>query len=95
MEGRSRCINTYGSAKIPGVSSCEETQPAPVLKKDGPLVVCGQSANKPSQTPKQVLSLQSSALPIVSTEVAGIGGDTSVIIVVSVMTPCRSESRRE
>jgi hypothetical protein len=54
---------TYGSAKIPGVSSCDEAQPAPELFEIWPW---GQSANKPSQTPIQVASLQNGSFPTVS-----------------------------
>ena len=61
-------FTTYGSEKTPGVSSCEQTHPAPPFSLRSPS--CGQSASSPSQTPTQELSLQSSAFPIVSAAAA-------------------------
>lgn len=69
----STCYRTYGSAKIPGVSSWLE-----VHDDDDPLLMpllCGQSANNPSQTPKHVRSLHASSFPIVSAAMATGGVD--------------------
>lgn len=57
-----------GTAKIPGVSSCDETQPAP--PSFSIFFSCGQSASKPSHTPRQDCELQDGFLPIVSAALA-------------------------
>jgi len=56
-------LQTYGSAKTPGVSSWEEAHPEPEFIT---IVPCGQSARRPSQTPRQDASLQYGSLPTVS-----------------------------
>ena len=92
----SKNTETYGSENIPGVSSCEDVHPAPPppLLPPRKLLVCGQSASNPSQTPKQVLSLQFGSLPIVSDADAGGVGIDCVKIATTDATPPWNNIRR-
>lgn len=61
---------TYGSANTPGVSSCDDAQPAPIVMGS---LSCGQFASSPPQTPKHCGLLQFSSFPNVSAA-ADVGG---------------------